>query len=112
MFGDWITQKYLEWRGDGIGRAKSVSAFADYLGVSQPLLTRWMNGDYNPNKENANKIAFRLGYEVYDVLEIPEDDRPIRYDLRRAIQSVPPENQDELLQLIDKYLRDHGWTRE
>ena len=70
-----------------------------------------MNEKNNPSLENAIKIADRFGNEVYDVLDIPQDERPVRADLREAIRQVPPENQDELLELIEEFLRDHGWQR-
>lgn len=42
-FKDWITKKYLDWRGDAIGRDRSIKKFSDFIGVSQPLMSRWMN---------------------------------------------------------------------
>ena len=110
-FKDWITKKYLDWRGDAIGRDRSIKKFSDFIGVSQPLMSRWMNEKNNPSLENARKIADRFGNEVYDILDIPQDERPVRADLREAIRQVPPENQDELLELIEEFLRDHGWQR-
>lgn len=74
-------------------------------------MSRWMNEKNNPSLENARKIADRFGNEVYDILDIPQDERPVRADLREAIRQVPPENQDELLELIEEFLRDHGWQR-
>ena len=110
-FKDWITKKYLDWRGDAIGRDRSIKKFSDFIGVSQPLMSRWMNEKNKPSLENAIKIADRFGNEVYDILDIPQDERPVRADLREAIRQVPPENQDELLELIEEFLRDHGWQR-
>jgi len=44
----------------------------------------------NPSLENAIKIADKFGTEVYDILDIPQDERPVRADLREAIRQVPP----------------------
>lgn len=110
-FKEWITQQYLEWRGDAYGRTNTVSDFADYLDVKQQMVSSWMNGNSKPSLKSINKLAFRLGYEVYDVLEIPEDERPVRYDIRKLIQKVPPENQEELRDLIERYLIGKGWER-
>jgi len=75
------------------------------------MVSSWMNGNSKPSLKSINKLAFRLGYEVYDVLEIPEDERPVRYDIRKLIQKVPPENQEELRDLIERYLIGKGWER-
>ena len=66
-FKDWITNKYLDWRGNSFGNDRSVSEFARYLGVSQSLLSRWMSGILKPGMKNAIPIA-EMYPEVYSVL--------------------------------------------
>ena len=110
-FRIWLTEKYVEWRGDKVGHNSSVSSFAEYIGTKQQLMSGWMNGDYAPAKANIDKLANKLGYEIYDILDIPQDERPTRADIRAAIRQVPPENMDEILILIEEYLRVHGWDR-
>lgn len=109
-YDQWIMDRFIEWER-GEPRRQSYSAFARYLDVNQSSLSQWIAGSYPPSGENVVKIADRLGYEIYDILEIPQDERPIRKDLREAIRQVPPENQDELLDLIDQFLIDHGYKR-
>jgi transcriptional regulator with XRE-family HTH domain len=40
---DYLTKKYLEWQAV-IGQRKTLEDFADFLNVSRPLLSYWMNG--------------------------------------------------------------------
>ena len=110
-FRIWLTEKYVEWRGDKVGHNSSVSSFAEYIGTKQQLMSGWMNGDYAPAKANIDKLANKLGYEIYDILNIPQDERPIRADIRAAIRKIPPEYLDEVLLLIEEYTKQHSWYR-
>ena len=103
-FRIWLTEKYIEWRGDKIGHSGSVTAFAEHVGASQPQMSAWMNGDYAPAKANLDKLADKLGYEVYDILDIPQDERSVRSDIRRIIHQVPLEHLDDLKMLIEDFL--------
>ena len=67
-FSEWITERYLEWRGKSIGNEKSISQFAEeYIGVSQPLMIQWMQGTKKPGTRTIPKIADRYP-EIYKVL--------------------------------------------
>lgn len=67
-FKEWITKRYLEWRGDSFGNERSISEFARYLDVNQSLLSRWMSGVKIPGVINIAKIS-NLYPEVYDYIE-------------------------------------------
>ena len=69
-FPQWLFHKYLDWQGE-MGQRKSVTAFAAYVGVSQPQMTAYLKGDYLPKGENLGKMAAVLGVEVYDVMGMP-----------------------------------------
>lgn len=109
-FKDWITQEYIKWRGNAIGHERSISDFAEYIGISQPLMVKWMNGG-KPSTDNQVLIAEKLGVEVYEVLEIPQAERPVPKNLRELINKIPPENQEELRDLIEAYILRQGWER-
>ena len=94
---DWINRKYIEWRGDS---RKTISQFADYVGVSQSLMSQWMSP--NPKKPTSqvsiSKLVAIYGIEVYEVLglpvpaeEIPLDQLPedLQSDLRGFLYEVP-----------------------
>ena len=70
-FSEWITKKYVEWRGEAVGRSRSVSEFADFIGVKQQAMSSWMYGIVPKDYENIIKLAAKLGDEVYDVLNVP-----------------------------------------
>ena len=68
-FADWLNKKYIEYRGD---TRSTVSEFAEYIGVRQPVMSGWMKkGGKKPDRNNILKIADKLGPEVYDVLGLP-----------------------------------------
>lgn len=65
-FSDWINQKYIEKRGN---TRLTISEFAEFVGVSQSLMSQWMKPDGKiPSSQNIAKIAETLGADVYDVL--------------------------------------------
>jgi len=69
VFGDWITGKYLKWRGEKIGQEGGASEFARYLDVKQPVLSDWMSGKKEPRTpQMINKLVDKYGPEVYTVL--------------------------------------------
>ncbi|MCK4827929.1 helix-turn-helix transcriptional regulator, partial [bacterium] len=106
-YNEWLMEKFLEWEKTKT-RRQSYSAFARYIGVSQGSLSHWLSGSNPPTGDNAKKVADKLGYEIYDILDIPQDERPIPKDLRDLINSVPEDNQEELRDLIEIYLAEHG----
>ena len=70
-FHDWIAQKYVDWRGDKIGREGSVSAFAKWVDVTQSTMSYWLSGEKKPRSiQSINALVSRYGGEVYDVLGI------------------------------------------
>lgn len=104
----WLTDKFREWE-KSTGRRQNVTSFARYLGVKQPSLTRWMSGDNPPDYGNAQKLASKLGYEIYDILGMV---RPDSEDYQRSLAAVPPEYkklfEKDLEEFTLKWLRDHG----
>lgn len=75
-FSEWITKKYIAWRGDAVGHDRSISEFAAWLGVGQSLMSHWMRkGGKIPKSQDAiGRLVDKFGFEVYDVLGLP---RPV-----------------------------------
>lgn len=69
-FSDWLTRKYVSWRGEATGHDRSISEFAEWVGVSQPLMSAWMKqkGKTPRSPKTINKLVEKFGGEVYDVL--------------------------------------------
>jgi len=102
---DWLKQKYLEWQLS-LGDRRSISQFADFLGVPQPSLSEWMGNKYQPRGTSVAKIAEKLGYEVYDVLGItrplPKDLNPNMVELIKAVRQFPEGVQTRVLAAVQE----------
>ena len=66
----WLTNEFREWE-KSTGHRQTVSAFARRMGIKQPTLNRWMNGDSTPDGDNLRILAKHLGTEIYEVLGLP-----------------------------------------
>jgi transcriptional regulator with XRE-family HTH domain len=97
----WLENKYLEWQTKK-GERKTISEFADYLDVNRSLLSFWMNGARIPNEENIIKIAEKLGFEIYDVLDM-ERPNPLHFYVDRNWHKLPPQEQRKIAELISKH---------
>lgn len=69
-FSEWITKKYIEWRGDAIGQERSITEFAKLIGVPQSLMSQWMkkNGKIPSSKKNVSALVKVYGIEAYEAL--------------------------------------------
>jgi transcriptional regulator with XRE-family HTH domain len=94
-FPEWITRKYLDWRGDVV-TGRSITKFAEYLGVSQSLMNNWMQGQRMPGRKSLMKIG-RKYPEIIEIFEfaIPNNydeldnlPLPLRNRLRSAVHEV------------------------
>lgn len=95
-----MTQEYIKWRGSS--RA-TVTEFADYLGISQSLLSQYMRKDgKKPNPKNLIQIAQKLGPAVYDVLSLPHPEDPFSHlplEFSQRLQAALAEMRAELARL-------------
>ncbi len=71
-FSEWITKKYVEWRGARVGRGSSIADFAKEFGASQPVMSRWMKSGSNPptSAKYVNALYQMYGDEVLEVMGI------------------------------------------
>jgi transcriptional regulator with XRE-family HTH domain len=122
-FGRWINARFMEWEKT-TGRRGTVSGFARYLGVKQPSLSRWMNGDADPENENLRKIAKKYGDEVYVILGMDPPDaddfaqfpEPLASHLRAASDEIEsllnsgrfPPNSPEHAEAAREIFKRHG----
>lgn len=101
-FSEWINGKFIEWRGDRVGKAASVAEFARQFGAPQQLVSSWMTpvergGKIPRSSKYINALVAVYGNEVYDVLGLPVPE----YEEIPADQ-LPP----ELRESLDDALRD------
>jgi len=69
-FKEWITKEYIKWRGDSVGNDRSITEFAEHIGVSQPLLNNWMAGKKKPGRKSLLRVEKQLP-GVYAALGMP-----------------------------------------
>ena len=57
-----------------LGRRTSLKVFAEFLGISYALLSRYLNGYRVPRPDHADQIAIRLGYDLngHALLGLPD----------------------------------------
>ena len=69
-FSDWITGKFVKWRGERVGNSASIAEFAKQFGAPQPLVSGWMKagGKVPRAKKYINALAAVYGDEAYEVL--------------------------------------------
>ena len=125
-FANWLTRKFREWEKQKGGH-QTISGFARHLGVKQPTLTRWMQGDTTPDTDNLLILEKTFGLDVYDALDMDRPEREIpwhrlpvsmRGPLSKAfgewteavnVMNLDPES-DEAIRLADKIFGRHGLT--
>jgi transcriptional regulator with XRE-family HTH domain len=124
-FSNWITQKFIDWRGDRHGRGSSVADFALLFGASQQLVSDWMRkGGKKPRAAKyINALAAVYGDEVYEVLGLrkPPDDfaqfpEPLASHLRAASDEIEsllnsgrfPPNSPEHAEAAREIFKRHG----
>ena len=100
-FHNYLTKKFLEWQTE-LGARTTLEDFADYLNVSRPLLSFWMNGKRIPNADNLENISAILGNEIYDALDLPRPN-PHLQKINRLWEFLPEEIQIKLAKETEKY---------
>lgn len=88
-FHDWISKKFIEWRGERIGRGSSVAEFGKLFGASQQVVSRWLSkdGDIPRSQKYISALVAVYGDEVYEVLEITKPSTDPFDQLPTALQS-------------------------
>jgi transcriptional regulator with XRE-family HTH domain len=105
-FSTFFEKKFVEYQSS-LGRRISINEFADYVGYSQPTISKWLAGNQVPSGEAVDRLAVLFGMEVYDALDIPRPDPRLALLMQR-FRSTPEENKNELLELVANYLRELG----
>ena len=108
-FPEFLERKFLEWQQQQ-GRRQTIADFAGFLGVSQAVVSMWLNGSRKPNVPSVQLLAREFGLEVYDALGLPRPDESLHY-LQQHWDDLPPEQQRALRELCERadlpYLSPH-----
>jgi hypothetical protein len=109
-FSEWITKKYIQWRGDKIGAEGTQTAFANYLDVPQQVMSDWMKkGGSLPRKAKYVNLLAAHYPEIYELLNIPAPEN------QEVLSHLPPNFRFRLLQAekeVDRVLQRRGLTGE
>jgi hypothetical protein len=129
-FSEWITKKYVEWRGVRVGRGSSIADFANEFGAPHQVVSKWMHPGSKPPKapKYLNALEKRYGAEFLQVLGIEKSETvsidlsQIPPELRARLQEAVAEivtsyasrgispDSPEAVQLASKILAAHGFT--
>ncbi len=103
-FWEWITKKYVEYRGDAVGQDRSITEFAGWLGVSQQTMSGWMKkgGKLPRSQKSITALVNKFGPEAYDILGLP------RPEASFSLESLPTDLQTEFRLALDEIKRKLG----
>ena len=74
----FLNKKFIEWRREQPGRKAGVVHFADWLGVSRNVVNGCLTSGTVPDKENLDRMAAKIGDELYRVCGVEPPDARLR----------------------------------
>lgn len=101
-FPELLEKKYLQWQTQQ-GKRKTLDEFAEYLGVGKAILSHWMNGKRKPSPESLRLLSNKLGFEVYDTLNLPRPDEDLAY-ISQHWDDVSEEFRREFREKVEEHL--------
>lgn len=105
-FSDWLWDRYREWEKRGGKKQKtSLQEYANYLNVSQPAITQWLDEGRKPNDRSIKKLADKYGPEAYVILGYLPPDQELQeaiIEIIKVYHSIP--NREEKLKFIMQFL--------
>lgn len=108
-FSDYLLSKIQEYEKQ-VGKRTSLDKFAEYIGVSRPLVSYWLKGT-KPSLENVQLLARKFGPEVYDVLDLPRPN-PYLQKINQLFERLSPEHQQKLAEDAERYEANNEHTRK
>lgn len=98
---EFLTKHFLDWQAKE-GERKTLEEFSNFLGVNRSLLSYWMNGSRVPKNKNIDKLAVKLGNEIYDVLDLPRPN-PYLQVVNRLWEFLPEDLQKQFSEEAENY---------
>lgn len=94
---EWATKKTMslvaaeiEFARANLG--KSQKEFAEFMGVTQGMVSRWESGTYNFTIEALSRIAFRLGRSLESFLSAAKPVHDGYIDADKVLASLPTQD--------------------
>lgn len=107
-FHEWMNKKYIEWRGDS--RERNQTQFAAWLGISDSLLTSYLDPKGRKPKQKGviDKLIRRYGSEVYKILNLPQPPEFVQMleEIEYEYPDLTVEQQKKLLRRISEIYSD------
>ena len=100
-FPEYLEKQFLDWQHQQ-GKRKTIEDFAEFLGVSRPLLNMWMNGNRKPGKENIDLLSRTLGNDVYDIAGLPRPN-PYLQKINLIFENLSEDHQRQLAEDAELY---------
>lgn len=100
-FPEYLLERIQEFERDK-GERTSLDKFAEYIGVSRPLVSHWLKGKYSPSLENVRTLAELFGPEIYEVLQLPAPDPDLEL-LKSIWKHIPEEKRRSLREQGESY---------
>lgn len=96
---DFLERKFLEWAYH-LGKIQRQADFAAYLGLEPAAFNRYLTGKRrNIDRETTDRIAEKLGEEIYDVVGYSN---PRILAFYRAIRELDEDEERELLDHLEQ----------
>ena len=102
---DWLEKRYSEWKATQDRKHDSLSAFAIFLGIKEQLLNALVNNRRTSvSQETADKIADKLGDDIYDLVDLPRPD-PLKRRVAAILDSLNDDGKQKLANYAEKLFR-------
>jgi transcriptional regulator with XRE-family HTH domain len=96
----WLEIKYIDWMKK-MGEVASQREFAEYLDLKPVSLSNYLNGKQMPVGGTVEKLADKLGPEIYDVLGLVRPDKQLQ-ELTSVWHKLDQEIKDQILRMAKK----------
>ena len=96
----WLDKKFLDWQYEQ-GGSRTLTEFAEWLGIPQSSLSNYMTGFRMPNEKAAYKLGAKLGWDVFDLLGLQRPD-PLLQLITRLWDDIPEEQQRALAEEAER----------
>ena len=102
-FSIWLNECFLQWQKER-GKRKTIVEWAEWLGVEQPTLSRWLNGSNKPRGASVTRLALKLGTEVYEVLGVKPKNGANDWVIADYWKRLNDETKKEILVIAERAL--------
>jgi transcriptional regulator with XRE-family HTH domain len=93
----FLQAKFVDWQHQQRQR-RTIEEFADFVGVSRPLMSQWMNGKKQPGSKNRERLIEVFGTDALEAFGID----PGLYIVQKKWDDLEPETRQEIQDLATR----------